>query len=100
MENNSDHIYYVVILPANKSRELTNEAISKHAQHLRELDVEGKLILAGPFTDDSSGMLVLRGNNKDEIRSIMEQDPLIQGGFRSYEIRTWLLANQTNNYLP
>jgi uncharacterized protein YciI len=101
MKSDPDHIYYVVILqPPVEPRELTNEVIAKHAQHLRELDVEGKLVLAGPFVDHPSGLLVLRGNNKDEIKSIMDPDPLIQGGFRSYEVRTWLMANRTNNYLP
>jgi uncharacterized protein YciI len=90
----------VILQPPSKPRELTNEAIAKHAQHLRELDDDEKLVLAGPFIDDPSGLLVLRGNNKDEIKSIMDQDPLIQGGFRSYEVRTWLMANRTNNYLP
>ncbi len=100
MKNDSDPFYYVVILLAIESRELTNEVIAQHAQHLRELDVGGKLVLAGPFTDHPSGLLVLRAKGKDEIKSIMEQDPLILGGFRSYEVRTWLMANRTNNYLP
>jgi uncharacterized protein YciI len=100
MKNDADPIYYVVILQPIESRELTSEVVAKHARHLLELDADGKLVLAGPFTDDPSGLLVLRGKNKEEIKSIMEQDPLIQGGFRSYEVRTWLMANRTNNYLP
>jgi len=100
MKSDLDHIYYVVILQPIESRELNKEVVAKHAQHLLELDVDGKLVLAGPFTDHPSGLLVLRGKNKDEIKSIMEQDPLIRGGFRSYEVRTWLMADRTNNYLP
>lgn len=100
MKNEPAHIYYAVILQPVGSRELTADVITKHAQHLRELDADGKLVLAGPFTDHPSGLLVLRGKTKDEIKSIMEQDPLIQGGFRTIEVRTWLLANRTNNYLP
>ena len=100
MKSDSDHIYYVVIIQPIESRELNNEVVARHAQHLRELDGDEKLVLAGPFIDDPSGLLVLRGNNKDEIKSIMDQDPLIQGGFRRYEVRTWLMANETNNYLP
>lgn len=92
--------YYAVILQAIDSREITSDAIAKHAQHLRALDADGKLVLAGPFTDHPSGLLVLRGKNKDEIKSIMDEDPMILGGFRNYEIRTWLMANRTNNYLP
>jgi len=98
--NSSDRIYYAVILLPVEGRELTKEAITKHAQHLRELDNDGKLVLAGPFTDHPTGLLVLRGKNKDEIKSIMEADPLIKEGFRNYEVRTWLLANQANNYMP
>jgi uncharacterized protein YciI len=100
MKSDLDHIYYVVILQPIESRELNKEVVAKHAQHLLELDVDGKLVLAGPFTDHPSGLLVLRGKDKDEIKSIMEQDPLIRGGFRSYEVRTWLMADRTNNYLP
>ena len=100
MTNEPEHIYYVVILQPVESRELPAEVIAKHAQHLRELDVDGKLVLAGPFSDHPSGLLVLRGKSKDEIKSIMVQDPLIQGGYRTIEIRTWLMANRTNNYLP
>jgi uncharacterized protein YciI len=100
MKNDLEPVYYAVILQPVESRELTTEVIAKHAQHLRELDVDGKLVLAGPFSDHPSGLLVLRGKSKDEIKSIMEQDPLIQGGYRTIEIRTWLMANRTNNYLP
>ena len=75
MKNDSDPIYYVVILQPVELRALTKEVITKHAQHLRELDVNG-------------------------INSIMKQDALVLGGFRTFEIRTWLMSNQTNNYLP
>jgi uncharacterized protein YciI len=101
MKNDSDRIYYAVILqPPSESRELNNEVVAEHALHLRELDAGGILVLAGPFTDHPSGLLVLRGNNKDEIKSTMDGDPLIRGGLRSYEIMTWLMANEKNNYMP
>ena len=100
MGNELEHIYYAVILQPVESRELSTDVITKHAQHLRELDVEGKVVLAGPFTDHPSGLLILRGKSKDEIKSIMEQDPLIQEGFRTIEVRTWLMANRANNFLP
>jgi uncharacterized protein YciI len=101
MKNDSDSIYYVVILqPPAEPKEPNSQIIAKHAQHLRALDAEEKLVLAGPFIDHPDGLLVLRGNNKEEIKSIMDEDPLIQGGFRSYEIRTWLMANEKDNYMP
>jgi uncharacterized protein len=101
MENDSYRIYYAVILqPPGEPKKLNNEVVAEHAQHLRELDAGGRLVLAGLFTDHPSGLLVLRANNKDEIKSTMDRDPLVRGGFRSYEIRTWLMANEKNNYMP
>jgi uncharacterized protein YciI len=100
MKNDTDPIYYVVILQPVASRELTSEVIAKHVRHLHSLDDAEKLVLAGPFTDHPTGMLVLRGKSKDEIKSIMEQDALIREGFRTFEIRTWLLANRTNQFTP
>jgi uncharacterized protein YciI len=100
MKNDVDKIYYAVFLRPVESRELNMDVIKEHANHLRQLDTEEKLVLAGPFTDHPSGLLILRGSSKDEIKSIMDEDPLIQGGFRTCEISTWLMANSTNNYLP
>jgi uncharacterized protein YciI len=100
MQNDIDRIYYVIILQPIESRELTNAVIAKHVQHLRELDTDGKLVLAGPFTDHPTGMLILRCKDKDEAKSIMEHDALVLDGFRTFEIRTWLMSNRENNYLP
>jgi len=83
MKNDFDPIYYAVILVPTESRELNKEVVAKHAEHLRELDADGKLVLAGPFTDHPTGMLILRGENKDEIKSIVDEDPPCSGRFQN-----------------
>jgi uncharacterized protein YciI len=95
-----DKTYYAVILLPVGSATLSSDAIARHADHLRELDEAGKLLLAGPFIDHPTGMLILRTSDKDEVKSIMDEDPLVREGLRNYEIRTWLIANKNNNYLP
>jgi uncharacterized protein YciI len=95
-----DKICYAVILLPIGLAALTSDVIARHAEHLQELDEAGKLLLAGPFIDHPTGMLVLQVASKAEVKLLMDEDPLIREGFKNYEIRTWLMANKNNNYLP
>jgi uncharacterized protein len=77
------------------------DVIAKHTAHLRELDNEGKLVLAGPFGDDPpGGLLVLNCGDKAAAEAIMNVDPLIVSGVSTFRIHTWLIGNADNNYSP
>jgi uncharacterized protein len=92
--------YYAVELIPVEGRSLTPELIAKHAAHLRELDDDGKLVLAGPFTDDPRGLLVLNCANAAAASAILEDDPLVGAGVRTYRVHTWLIATAANGYMP
>jgi uncharacterized protein YciI len=100
MENKDSDLYYAVVMNKVENRELTDEIIQHHARHLAELDEEGKLVLAGPFTDHPSSLIVLKTKSKSEAIKIADVDPLIREGVRTFEVRTWLIANRENNFLP
>jgi hypothetical protein len=38
--------------------------------------------------------------NLDEARRIAEADPMVRGGFETYELVPWKQATHRNNYLP
>lgn len=64
------------------------------AEHLKRLEVleeEGRLILAGPFTDKSGSLIVMEAGSKEEVEAFMEEDPYVREGvFSHYEIRPFL----------
>ncbi len=90
---------YVIMLNKVPNCEMTKETIGRHVSHLRRLHKSGRLILCGPFADYPSGMVVVNASTKAEAIQIAESDPFVKEGFRTYEVHTWLLANEENNYL-
>lgn len=92
--------YYAVELIPVEGHAMSHDVIARHSEHLRELDRQGKLVLAGPFADDPRGLLVLNCSEHREAEAILDVDPLIVGGVRSYRISTWLIADAANGYSP
>ncbi|MEK3785420.1 YciI family protein [Paenibacillus sp. FSL K6-1230] len=78
---------------------LNEELIKSHVAYLKELNGEGKLVLCGPFTDYPGGMVMFSAENITEAMSIVESDPFIASGCKTFEMRTLELANEGNNYL-
>ncbi len=78
---------------------LNDELVKSHVEHLKELKKQGKLVLCGPFTDYSGGMVVFIAKDLTEATNIAMSDPFISSGCKSFEIRTLEEANEDNNYL-
>jgi uncharacterized protein YciI len=93
-------IYYAVILKPVAGRELSLPIVEKHARHLAELDAQGKLVMAGPFVDNPLGLLIMKGSSKAEITHILNDDPMITSGAKTFEVATWVLANRGNKFMP
>ena len=70
-----------------------------HMAHLKKSADTGKLILAGPFSDngDIRGILVYKTASIDEARAIAEQDPAVQAGRLVVEMHPWMTQK---GYLP
>jgi len=45
-------------------------------------------------------LIVLRVSSLAEAKAIAEADPMIRGGFQSYELAKWMMANKQNHYQP
>lgn len=91
---------YSVFLSIKPGEALTSTVIDQHAVHLAELDRQGRLVLAGPLLARFSGLIVRRVSILAEAKAIAEADPMIRGGFQSYELATWMMANKQNHYQP
>ncbi|MER7842516.1 YciI family protein [Kitasatospora sp. NPDC096077] len=60
-----------------------------HRAFLTELQVAGSLVLSGPFTSDTGGLLVFRADDEAELRRLLDRDPYheaaVLGGVRIEE---------------
>ena len=92
--------YYAVLLKPVEGRALSLPLVQGHAQHLAALNAQGKLLLAGPFVDHPWGLLVLKGASKTEIIQILNEDPFITSGVKTFEVATWVMATRENNFMP
>jgi uncharacterized protein YciI/ketosteroid isomerase-like protein len=83
--------YQVISLTVAPGKSLPPEVIAKHDLHLALLERQGKLLLAGPVPQRPGGLIVLQVDSLDEARGIADADPLVEGGFETYELGTWII---------
>lgn len=70
-----------------------------HMAHMKKSHEAGKLVLAGPFADNSEirGILIYKTANLEEARGIAEQDPAVLAGRLQVEMHPWMVQK---GYLP
>ncbi len=94
-----EFIRYVILLSMVPDKNLTEDLIRAHVNHLKELDEKGQLVLCGPFIDYKGGMIIIQAKSYEEAKEIAERDPFIQAGVETYELRTWELSCKENNHM-
>ena len=92
--------YFLIVLKMVPGRTLSPEVLGLHAAHLSELDRSGRLVLAGPVPEHSGGLIALRVASLADAKAVADEDPLVRGGYQSYELGTWLMSNRHNGYRP
>ena len=69
------------------------QPLANHGRYLQEQMTKGALQLAGPFLDDSGGLIVYNGKDAAEVRAIAEHDPGVMQGILAVEsIRPFYVA--------
>lgn len=90
--------YQLVLLVRGKNPPVLPEADSQrlqeaHIGHLRKMGEAGKLVVAGPFGDQSDatlrGLCLYRVGSLDEARRLAEEDPAVKAGRLRVEVMTW-----------
>lgn len=65
----------------------------EHRVYLNQLVSEGRLLMAGPFEDESGGLIIFEATDEAEVQGMMDGDPFsIHGVFATVEIRPWKLV--------
>lgn len=79
---NATHEQHMAVLPA-------------HVAFLLDLEERGILFASGPFRPpegqraDFNGMTILRASGPDEVQGILETEPFVAQGLRTYRLLPW-----------
>jgi len=88
---------YVVLLKRGPQwaagKSAGEQALGNHGRYLQDQMTKGALQLAGPFLDDSGGLILYNVRDEPEARAIAEHDPGVVAGILAIDsIRPFYLA--------
>lgn len=67
--------------------------VAAHLEYMVKLEREGRLWASGPFLVPGvivgGGLTILRAATEEEARRLMDDEPLIRLGLRSYDLHLW-----------
>jgi len=80
---------YFAVISHMVDVEKNNFYRDEHLNYLKELGVEGKVFAKGKFIDGTGGLVIFKGDSEESIKLLVENDPFIVHGARTYEIHEW-----------
>ena len=72
------------------------QPLGEHGRYMLNLFSQGHIKIAGPFSDDSGGAVVLYAANQDEAKNMVMKDPGVISGVFIYELYPWSLVDWEN----
>ncbi len=91
---------YAAICKYTPDASLIAKVRPSHREYLTGLQSRDKLVISGPFVDDTGGLLVYEGDSAQEVDKLVREDPFaINGIFLSWEIRPWNVVFRNKNLL-
>jgi uncharacterized protein YciI len=88
-------LYFVMLLKGpNRTQDSTAAAKIQedHLANIGRLAKEGKILVAGPFMDDTDwrGIFIMKCKDRQECELLLKTDPAIAAGRLTPEIHPWL----------
>jgi uncharacterized protein YciI len=80
---------YVVLSRLADARQKSAPYREKHFAYLVRLKNDGRLKMAGRFSDGTGGMYILVANSLEEADQIAKDDPYHANGLRRFTISGW-----------
>ena len=96
-------VYIVQSLPVGSPEEL-QRVLPDHLAYQREMEKAGKLMLAGPISDETGdvmmggGMIIYRADSMEAATAIAAGDPMHEQGVREFTVRKWLINEGSFNF--
>ena len=81
---------YVLELRFDQDNEKRLAVRPRHREYLRALLEQGKLFMAGPWSDDSGAIIIYEAEDEAEVRAILAADPYSDAAVYSIvALREW-----------
>lgn len=87
--------YWMVLLKKGPKYQesMNNDSLQQaHVHNIQQLVNTGKLVVAGPFTDDGDlrGIFIMDCQDSAEVNKLVNKDPAVAAGKLTFEIKPWL----------
>jgi uncharacterized protein len=86
---------FVAVSTARASAEQMLPHVAEHLEYMNSLEEKGLLFASGPFLQQDvlagDGLTILQTDTLEESRALMEREPLIKLGLRTFDLRPWEL---------
>jgi uncharacterized protein len=86
---------FVALSTARARAEQMLPHVAEHLDYMSSLEAKGLLFASGPFIQPGllvgDGLTILQTNTVEEARALMENEPLIKLGLRTFDLRPWEL---------
>ena len=95
---NAVHKKLFVMIRSPKDLDRLEASLTDHLRWMITAEGRGQIFASGPFTGagkrpgELGGMTIIRASSLAEAESIALQDPFIENGAFSYDIREWTLV--------
>jgi uncharacterized protein len=66
--------------------------LEHHLGYMQGFFDQGKIVLGGPFLDNSGGMMIFDLATLDEAQAIASADPTVKSGLLTVTVKPWLAA--------
>jgi uncharacterized protein len=83
-------VKFAAIIEYIQDREKIQQVRPVHREYLKSLLAQGKLVAAGPFTDDSGALIIYEAATNEDAEAILRGDPFCTNGiFVTWQLRPW-----------
>ncbi|MEE8303803.1 MAG: YciI family protein [Candidatus Tectomicrobia bacterium] len=72
-----------------EGKPVSEQPLQGHVDYMHGVYQTGALLMGGPFADNTGGLVVLDGVEKDEAQSILSQDPAVIAHVLTAELHLW-----------
>lgn len=71
--------------------------VMEHVQYMAGFVQSNRLVMGGPFLDDSGGMMVMKAESLEEAERLAHADPSVQEGLLKVSVKPWMAAMRSQD---